>query len=149
MKNKPIRWILIVIIAIIVYRIAYHPIAKEIYLIELKKTSDEAIDCGDVGKKENPTKAIECATKLLKRNKAFYVSFDQRGIDSYISVGLASDGNNEIRRIKYDSNKGGFCLFLCTPSISNTICRNPTIIGNEFGKEEIFWSISLKCQDYS
>lgn len=59
--------------------------------------------CGRVGIKKDRVPATACAMRAYKHHKAFYVIYDEAGIDSFISGGMAWNGKELPYYIWYDS----------------------------------------------
>jgi hypothetical protein len=68
-----------------------------------KVAGTEAISCGRVGINKDRTQATGCAVRAYKDHKAFYVIYDEAGIDSFISGGMAWNGKEPPYYISYDS----------------------------------------------
>ena len=133
---------------LVVYRLAYHPVAKAIFLWKVRNTAGiTAIACGHIGKRADPTQATLCANEALASNKPFWVAFDLYGIDSFISIGLSRDKNGSVHRFRYDSNRAGFCLLFCVPSIRQSVCERPIVKAEKLVAPFDFWSVSVTCKN--
>ncbi|HET6843541.1 MAG TPA: hypothetical protein VFK06_17950 [Candidatus Angelobacter sp.] len=61
-----------------------------------------AQNCGRVGLKENPAQATKCALKAFRRREAFYVRYDDVGLDSDTSSGIAGDSEGRVYIVNFD-----------------------------------------------
>jgi hypothetical protein len=70
-----------------------------------KIAGPRAINCGRVGINKDRAPATGCALRAYKHHKAFYVIYDEQGIDSFVSTGSAWNGTNKDvpYQIVYDS----------------------------------------------
>jgi hypothetical protein len=60
-----------------------------------KIAGPRAINCGRVGVNKDRTLTTGCAMRAYKHHKAFYVIYDEQGIDSFVSTGFAWNGTNK------------------------------------------------------
>jgi hypothetical protein len=63
----------------------------------------DAIDCGTVKVKQDPTNATNCALKAFGNKRPFYVRYYVHGIDSEIAGGLAYDKKGNMSALEFDS----------------------------------------------
>ncbi len=148
MIGRFFKWGVLIVLMLLAYRLAYHPVAKTIFLWKVRNTAGvTAIECGHIGTAHDPTQATLCANEALASNKPFWVAFDLHGIDSSVSVGLSRDKNGTVQRFWYDSNRGGFCLLFCVPSITRSPCEKPNVKAKRLMAPFEFWSVSVTCND--
>ncbi len=64
---------------------------------------EKAISCGHIPLRGDTKAAYDCAFKAFKEKKAFYIGYDERGIDSYESTGIAMDAKGSMYVVYFDS----------------------------------------------
>lgn len=63
----------------------------------------EAETCGRVEARGSPKKATECALRALNSGKAFYVRYDEIGVDSEVAQAIAADSGGNVYFVEFDS----------------------------------------------
>ena len=104
-----------------------------------------AVNCGRVGINKDRTQATACALRAYKRHKAFYVIYDEQGIDSAVSDGVAWNGKDVPYSVAFDGmGLNGYPLppGSSMPDGSHTIvarCSKPVrVYVNESGELDCF-----------
>jgi hypothetical protein len=62
-----------------------------------------AINCGRAGIGKDRTPAMACGMRAYKDHKAFYVIFDEQGIDAEVTTGMSWNGKDVPYFVEYDS----------------------------------------------
>ena len=63
----------------------------------------DAINCGTVQVRQDPSAATNCALGAFTREDAFYVRYYVQGIDSEVAGGLAYDKKGNMSALEFDS----------------------------------------------
>ena len=104
-----------------------------------------AKNCGRVGIGKDRARATACAMQAYKDHKAFYVIFDEQGIDAEVTTGMAWNGKDVPYFVEYDSmGLADYPLPLGTtqPDGSHTMvirCSKPVrVFVNQYGEADCF-----------
>jgi hypothetical protein len=111
-----------------------------------KIAGSAAINCGRVGINKDRTRATACAMRAYRRHKAFYVIYDEQGVDAFVSTGFAWNGKNKDVPyfVEYDSMGLSTDARVGTtqPDGSHTVvtrCSQPVrVFVNDEGEQECF-----------
>jgi hypothetical protein len=79
-------------------------------LLERRRTQlagPNAIDCGEVKRRDDPTKANACAMRANRLGKPFSVRFDLMGADSQSAMALVRLPDHTTQLLDYDSDPSG------------------------------------------
>jgi len=68
-----------------------------------KLAGPRAIDCGNVGIRQDPKAATDCAISAFKAGKAFRVRYDFQNIDSSVAAGLVRTPAGKLYGMIFDS----------------------------------------------
>ena len=63
-------------------------------------------DCGHVPK-EPAAAAVACVEQSLRAKTPFVASFEQKGVDSVVVIGLGGTAPDSVVQVLFDSNPGG------------------------------------------
>lgn len=88
------------------------------------RAGSEAKDCGHALLGSDPTPVNTCVLDSFRNHRSFVAQIDQRGIDSRVITGIASDSAGHLTLLFYDGDPSGGGG--ARPRIDASICVNPS-----------------------
>lgn len=62
-----------------------------------------AVDCGEVRSKADKSRTNRCALKAFQHHRAFFLHYEEWGIDSRIDLGIAGNSRGRLYEVRFDS----------------------------------------------
>ncbi len=146
--KAPTRWLLFTsaLLVLIAYPVLFSHWTEARFRWAIANAADDnAVDCGQTSTRKDPRDVVECAQAAIAGRHAFKASFRQPALDAPGATGLASPASGQVRRIVYQGNPGGFCLYFCDHTIQTQPCPEPSIHVTSYVPEAQFWTISVRC----
>jgi hypothetical protein len=92
-----------------------------------QRAGNSSRDCGhaSLDSDANDASVDDCVTLAFGKKEAFFAQYDQRGVDSKVVYGIASDGNGTVTVLQYDADPSGGSSE--DPTIFASLCKTPTL----------------------
>ncbi|MBT9440324.1 MAG: hypothetical protein IV087_00510 [Acidovorax sp.] len=146
--KAPTRWLLFTsaLLVLIAYPVLFSHWTEARFRWAIANAADDnAVDCGQTSTRKDPRDVVECAQAAIAGRHAFKASFRQPALDAPGATGLASPASGQVRRIVYQGNPGGFCLYFCDHTIHTERCATPSIHVTSYAPEAQYWTIAVRC----
>ena len=141
-----VRWLCIAVAAlgVLLYPWVFQRFTEARFAWAIDRAAGKnATDCGVATTKQDPGATVACVNQAIVQGRAFKASFRQFGMDAARATGLAASESGQVTAVRYDSNPGGFCLYLCRPTIQAAPCMQPVVEAKRFSPQ--IWEVAVRC----
>jgi len=146
-SRKRLAWLVLAVLLIAAYPYAFKLGSEAWFVSRVDAVAgSDATNCGHIKRGTDPSQALTCLSELITIKRPFKVAFDVQGVDSQIALAVAKSANGPVTLLRYDSNPGGSCLYLCSPLFAEEPCYRLTVRAERVAPAVPLWNVHATCE---